>query len=55
MEVRELFYSSANVVEFRGYDLSREVWVKGFVSMANGLEYFDEDSTLGSIILTRIK
>lgn len=55
LEIQEVITGGSHMIEFRGYDLEKEVNVTGFLSMAHGLEYVEEDSELGSIILTRIK
>lgn len=55
LEFHSIRFNGVNAIEFRGYDLAREMWVKGFISMEHGLEYFDEESSLGSVTLTRIR
>jgi hypothetical protein len=47
-------YWNDQVIHFKGYDLQKEVWVTGKLSISNGIEYWDESSTLGSTQLVRI-
>jgi len=55
LDIINIRFNEERIIEFRGYDLEKEVHVKGFLSMAHGLEYVEEESELGSVTLTRIK
>lgn len=55
MEIQELRFNEARIIEFRAYDLAEENGIFGFISMANGLECFVEDADRGPVWLTRIR
>lgn len=55
LEIQQLWFNEDRIIQFRGYDLAREVYVTGYVSVAQGLQHFDEESSLGSVTLTRIR
>lgn len=55
IEIELLRFNEERIVEFSAYDLLNEKQIKGFISMANGLEYYEEESDLWPVTLTRIK
>lgn len=55
IEIELLRFNEERIVEFSAYDLLNEKRIKGFISMANGMETYEEESDLGPVTLTRIK
>lgn len=54
-ELQQVRFDRKGVVEIIAYNFNEEKRGKGFISMANGFEFIDDDSALGSIELTRIR
>ncbi len=55
IEIEILRFNEQHVIEFSAYNLLNEQRIKGFISIANGLEYYEEESYLGPVTLTRIR
>lgn len=54
-ELQQVRFDRKGMVEFIAYNFNEEKRGKGFISMAHGFEFIDDDSDLGSVELTRIR
>jgi hypothetical protein len=54
LEIQKLWFNAQRIIEFSAYDLAAEKQIRGFISMAHGMEYYEEEK-MGPVTLTRIR